>query len=346
MAKIKVSIIVPVYKVEKYLHKCVDSILLQTYKNIEVILVDDGSPDNCPAICDEYAKKDKRVKVIHKPNGGVSSARNSGVKTATGKLLSFIDSDDYIDKNFITELVKNQIKYDSDVTICDFYRDASGKLKKVKQLKNDRIFVKSEKFNCAELITKKYKIYQCLWNKLFKKDLFLNAMPYLNEKASMAEDLNLVFCCLAKAKVVCYFASPLYFYRMSPQSLSTTQKDKWASLELVLDSMQNFIDKEQLSEIQQVKYEKTFELFLSAAYFLVSANNFNRFKEILQSKHVDACFKNGKIKRSTFKFAKLLYKLKMYKLLFNRIKLDKMLLKPKKHKVVANQFKNGKATTK
>lgn len=91
-----ISVIVPVYKVEPYIHRCVDSILEQTYQNLEIILVDDGSPDNCPAICDEYAAKDKRVKVIHKPNGGLSDARNAGMAAATGEYLSFVDSDDWL----------------------------------------------------------------------------------------------------------------------------------------------------------------------------------------------------------------------------------------------------------
>lgn len=92
----KISVIVPIYKVEKYLKRCVDSILNQTYRDLEVILVDDGSPDGCPAMCDEYAKKDSRIKVVHKKNGGLSSARNAGMKMATGEYVSFIDSDDWI----------------------------------------------------------------------------------------------------------------------------------------------------------------------------------------------------------------------------------------------------------
>ena len=93
-----ISIIVPVYKVEKYIDRCVESIINQTYKNIEIILVDDGSPDNCPKICDEWAKKDKRIRVIHKENRGVSSARNVGIDVAKGKYIGFVDSDDYIEK--------------------------------------------------------------------------------------------------------------------------------------------------------------------------------------------------------------------------------------------------------
>ena len=104
-----VSVVVPVYNVEPYLCRCVDSILDQTYQNLEIILVDDGSPDNCPAICDEYAEKDARVKVIHKVNGGVSDARNVGMKSATGKYLTFIDSDDWAGSTYIEHLF-NAIK--------------------------------------------------------------------------------------------------------------------------------------------------------------------------------------------------------------------------------------------
>ena len=92
----KVSIIVPVYKVEPYLDKCVSSIVNQTYTNLEIILVDDGSPDNCPAMCDAWAEKDSRIRVIHKPNGGLSDARNAGMAVATGELMAFVDSDDWI----------------------------------------------------------------------------------------------------------------------------------------------------------------------------------------------------------------------------------------------------------
>lgn len=97
-----ISVIVPVYNVEKYLHKCVDSILAQTLKDFELILVDDGSPDNCGAICNEYAKKDERVSVIHKPNGGVSSARNAGIEAAQGEWLCFVDGDDWVDKDYLS----------------------------------------------------------------------------------------------------------------------------------------------------------------------------------------------------------------------------------------------------
>ena len=110
----KISVIIPVYNVEKCLNRCVDSVLSQKYTDLEVILVDDGSPDNSPKVCDEYAKLDTRVKVVHKNNGGLSDARNFGLNEATGEYVSFLDSDDYFLQNFswACEVVKNNQKYD------------------------------------------------------------------------------------------------------------------------------------------------------------------------------------------------------------------------------------------
>ncbi|WP_227166600.1 glycosyltransferase, partial [Enterococcus faecium] len=122
----EISIIVPVYKVEKYLRKCVDSILAQTFTDFEVILVDDGSPDNSGKICDEYAEKDNRVRVIHKENGGLSSARNAGIDVARGKYLGFVDSDDYIDEDMYEILYENLKIHDADISsveLIPFYGD-------------------------------------------------------------------------------------------------------------------------------------------------------------------------------------------------------------------------------
>ena len=112
-----VTIVVPVYKVEKYIDKCINSILSQTYKNLEIILVDDGSPDDCGKICDRYAKLDTRINVIHKENGGLSDARNAGNDVAKGKFISFIDSDDYIEPEYIEILYKAIKKDETDIAI-------------------------------------------------------------------------------------------------------------------------------------------------------------------------------------------------------------------------------------
>lgn len=118
-----ISVIVPVYNSEKYLKRCIDSILNQTYKAIELILVDDGSPDNCGKICDEYAKKDKRVRVIHKTNAGVSAARNSGLEIASGNYATFVDSDDYIEPEMYGNMMEKVHQYNCDVVMCDCIKD-------------------------------------------------------------------------------------------------------------------------------------------------------------------------------------------------------------------------------
>ena len=114
----KISVVVPIYKVESYLKECMDSILAQSYKNLEIIFVDDGSPDNCPQLCDQYAAYDNRVKVIHKVNGGLSDARNAGIGCATGDYITFVDSDDFIKKNMIEYLFNKLHEYDADIAFC------------------------------------------------------------------------------------------------------------------------------------------------------------------------------------------------------------------------------------
>lgn len=115
-----ISVIVPVYKVENYIKQCVESIINQTYKNLEIILVDDGSPDKCGEICDGYAAEDSRVKVVHKENAGVSEARNSGLDIASGEYISFVDGDDRVEKGFIEYLYKLMKEHNADVSICSF----------------------------------------------------------------------------------------------------------------------------------------------------------------------------------------------------------------------------------
>ena len=115
-----ISVILPIYNVEKYLRKCVDSLLKQTYKNLEIILVDDGSPDNCPLICDELAKIDSRVKVLHKKNGGLSDARNYGLDHCNGNYVVFVDSDDFVNINMIDYLYKAIKNQNADIAICNF----------------------------------------------------------------------------------------------------------------------------------------------------------------------------------------------------------------------------------
>ncbi|MDV4769588.1 glycosyltransferase, partial [Enterococcus faecium] len=184
----EISIIVPVYKVEPYLRKCVDSILAQTFTDFEVILVDDGSPDNSGKICDEYASKDSRVRVIHKKNGGLSSARNAGIDVARGKYLGFVDSDDYIEKDMYELLYDNIVKEQADLSICGIYDIYAGK--KVKILPEE--YKVLDKVSAMKIVLEAQSFSVHAVNKLYKKELF-NKIRYpeniITEDAAVILDI-------------------------------------------------------------------------------------------------------------------------------------------------------------
>ena len=164
----KVSVIIPVYNVEAYLKQCLDSVINQTLKDIEIILVDDESPDNCPKICDDYAKKDKRIKVIHQKNKGLSGARNTGMEFATGEYIAFIDSDDWIEKTMLRTLFSTAEKHNSDVAVCNVNLCyPSGKVENKKYWRYEKI---SQLY--TEDIYSEFLISPC-WscNKIYKKNI-------------------------------------------------------------------------------------------------------------------------------------------------------------------------------
>ena len=209
-----ISVIVPIYKVEKYLKKCVDSIINQTYKNLEIILVDDGSPDNCPKICDEYARQDRRIKVIHKENGGLSDARNAGMKVARGEYISFIDSDDWIKPEMIEGMYNRMIEDNSDLV-------SSGVIWVDEEDTEIRTATVSE--NCVlnteqamkELLNDG-KLKQHVWNKLYKADLIKNI---LFDKGKYHEDVFWSYKVIGEAKRVSIDKNSYYFYVQRSKSI-------------------------------------------------------------------------------------------------------------------------------
>ena len=168
-SKSLISVIVPIYNVEKYLERCVDSIVNQTYRNLEIILVDDGSPDNCPKMCDDFAKKDSRIRVVHKKNGGLSDARNSGMKIASGECIVFVDSDDYVDCNMIAKMYDVMLKDDSDVVSCGVkWVDENGEVISEPTVDKNEILDTNEAM--IEIIIDG-KLKQHVWNKMYKTEL-------------------------------------------------------------------------------------------------------------------------------------------------------------------------------
>ncbi len=214
------SVIIPVYHVEKYLGRCIDSILVQTYKNLEIILVDDGSDDRCGEICDEYAKRDARVIVIHKENGGVADARNKGLAKATGEYITFVDPDDYINKNMYEEMISRMKKENADIVMCDFkyvYKDnvcagineSSGNAH-IRAINGKEALYRSYDSYKAGIL------YSVLWNKICKRELYEDIVF---PSGRIYEDEARVFMLLYKAPRILFVEYPYYYYHQHDQSI-------------------------------------------------------------------------------------------------------------------------------
>ncbi len=217
MENCKVSVIVPVYKCQEYLERCVNSIINQTYQNLEIILVDDGSPDNSGAICDEFFKKDKRIKVVHQINSGVSVARNNGLKEATGKWVSFIDSDDYIEPNMYSEMVYAGEKNEVDLVLSDLSITENGRKLDVKiNLSAD--FKYGEKEIREDILPRftfggKENIgLFAPTTKLYKRQVITDNQVYFVEGLSWSEDTLFVVEFLANTKSLYYIPKEFYVY--------------------------------------------------------------------------------------------------------------------------------------
>lgn len=224
IAKSKISIIVPVYNVEKYLKKCVSSIINQTYKNLEIILIDDGSTDNSGKICDELAQKDERIIVIHKENEGVSATKNLGMQISTGEYVGFIDSDDYIANDYIADLYNNMIETDSDVSIVGYNVVNEADMIMSSSVENngfqaDEIVVYEEENIIKELLKQKtIKNFVC---KIYKKSVLCDF-----EIGVTYEDIVFSLKVLKKAKRVVYINKNSYNYLKRTDSITATISEK------------------------------------------------------------------------------------------------------------------------
>ena len=220
----QVSVIVPIYKVEKYLKRCMDSIVNQTYRDLEIILVDDGSPDNCGKICDEYAKQDSRIKVLHQENGGQSKARNEAMKIAKGDYFCFVDSDDYIAINMIERLVSLAQHNQADISMID-YTFFSGEQADVAKQNEDKCQI----FTNVELIKNMHtvpgELYVVMWGKLFKRELFEGiTFP----EGRICEDLAILYKLYDRSVKAVYSTEVMYYYFRNNADSSTFQiKDKF-----------------------------------------------------------------------------------------------------------------------
>lgn len=210
----RISIIIPVYKVEEYLPRCIESLLSQTFQNLEIILVNDGSPDNSGRICDEYALKDSRIKVIHKENGRAYDARNKGLDIATGDYIGFMDSDDFIHPEMYQSLYNLLEKYNADIAQCGFVKVAGDEM--IQPVTDNSPVILTNEEALLQLYSDAAVEFAVIWNKIYKKEL-LQGVRF--KKAFIHDDEFFTYRLLYAASKVVVVQSQFYYYFQSPNSM-------------------------------------------------------------------------------------------------------------------------------
>lgn len=224
-----ISVIIPIYGIERYVGLCIESVINQTYKNLEIILVDDGSPDRCPEICDLYAQKDSRIKVIHKKNGGLVSARKAGINVAKGEYIGYVDGDDWIEPTFYEWLYREIIESDADMAVAGHSRDLFSK--------TTHLFsnIKSGIYEGDSLVAlyrnmmsygKFFKngITTYVWNKLFKREILKKYQLMVDENITIGEDAAVVYPLMTECKKIVISDNTDYHYRQREDSMLKKSK--------------------------------------------------------------------------------------------------------------------------
>lgn len=247
-----VSVVIPIYNVEKYLDRCVQSVVNQTYNHLEIILIDDGSPDNCPEICDQWSKRDERIKVVHKQNAGLGMARNSGIECATGEYICFFDSDDYVALETIEKCINIMLRDDSDVAIFGCVNDYGDRM--IAQTLNVRKFLFEGKSVQEELIPSLltygmgFGISCCM--KMFRINMInSNSLRFKSEREVISEDTLFILELFAKVRAVSVLDENLYFYYKNETSLTNQYRaDRQLKNDIFLQKALETANAEGLSE--------------------------------------------------------------------------------------------------
>ena len=325
----KVSVIVPIYNVEKYIGTLIESIQSQTLKDIQIILVDDGTPDSSGSICDDYASKDSRIVVIHKANGGVSAARNDGFNVAEGEYVIFCDSDDWLPENALESLYNEAIIKDADIVIGDVYQSQDGIDRRVRFY--DHPFTTTDPHFINLMIqADMYKMYCPMpsttgpafgyggpWNKLVRRQMLIdNGIKFDMRVKGIFDDILFTAHILANAKTISYIDVPVYYYRIIPVSITRTFKANALEInDAIFNSWKEFIS----------KYDKE-NIFMES----FSACVVRRLVEILP-----IYFFSEKNKKSIFEKAKELKEVISQETYVNAAKLaNPSKLSPKIHGIV------------
>lgn len=256
----KISVIVPVYKTEGLLDRCVESIVGQTYKNLEIILVDDGSPDNCPAMCDEWAEKDSRIRVIHKENGGVSSARNAALDIATGDYIGFVDSDDWIEPEMYSSLIQKISESGKNIALCSYYAvEISGERYECRCVVDKEVLDKDDYFRFIVLGGDGGYI----WNRLYDADILKEVR--FDEDIWYSEDLLFNFKTAQKSNGAAILDKIEYNYVQK-----RIKEQAWVMNDHSFDSMTAFEIMLSYKDIPEDVYDCCLRGYAAAAFTLLS----------------------------------------------------------------------------
>lgn len=241
-----ISVVIPVYRVEQYLRRCVDSVLAQTYTQIEVILVDDGSPDGCPAICDAYAREDGRVRVIHQKNAGLSGARNRGIEAAEGEWLAFVDSDDYLAPEFLERLYRACVDTDSEMSVCR-WEYVKGE-QPIPECGSGAVRTYSGREMLANLYRPDGAYFVVAWNKLYRRELFQDIRYPLGR---IHEDEATTYRVYARVNRAAYVDSSLYGYFVTPTSITRGFNPKRMDWVYAVAERMDFFEKRGYRELME-----------------------------------------------------------------------------------------------
>ena len=275
-----ITVIVPIYKVEKYIVQCIESILNQTYQNLEIILVDDGSPDGCPEICDEYAAKDSRIKVIHKKNGGLIAARKSGAEIATGDYITFVDGDDWIAADMYEKVNADIERYHPDCVITQFYfayedhNNASHYM--LDKSYYDREVIEKEVFPKMLFSGRYYRfgIFPNCWTKVFKAEIIRKHIFDVDDRIRLGEDIAFTYPCLMECQSLAFIDEALYYYRQNPESMTASYDKRLPEIYLL-----------PYNAVKKASEELNVDLSGQLPYYLLYLSNFVIRNELSPDNH-------------------------------------------------------------
>ncbi|MDD7457390.1 MAG: glycosyltransferase family 2 protein [Clostridia bacterium] len=328
---VTISVIVPVYNVEKYVGKCIDSIINQTHKDLEIILVDDGSTDNSGKICDEYSKMDNRIKVFHKANGGLISAWYEGLSKAQGHYVGFVDGDDYIANNMYELLYDTITRDESELAICNVINEKNG-VKIVQDMLPSGVYdgeelqdIKNKLFPSEKSNGDILKFYRV--NKIFIKDKLKESLKYLNENVTYLEDMITTFPYILSCDKISIINVPCYYYVQRDASITKTQDiiKNLRSIKLAIDIAQK--------EAEDIGYKDKYIFEYSMENAILSAINcklphrqskinYNKLFEFARENQIQ--FVNPHFNKM-YKMKVFLLKHKMYTLMFCLLKIKQKI---------------------